>query len=80
MPVGNKRVVGLQLLVDPFGLEHFLDTQHLLDLVLDGQGILKIQSGMLSQRHLPRFFVGHHLLPESGPLLRVFLQGPKIST
>ena len=72
--IRNQWIVGLELLVDAFGLEDLFDAQHFLDLVLDGQTVFEIQGGVGPQRHLAGFLVLHDLPAILGPFDRIFFQ------
>ena len=41
-----------KFILDTGAIEYFLNTKHLLDLVLDGQAIFKVERGMLADVHL----------------------------
>ncbi len=78
MPVGNQRIIGVQFLIDAGRLEDFFDAQHFLDLVFDGQCILEIEAGVLSECQLTLFLVLQHLAAKTGALLCVLLQRPEV--
>ncbi len=46
LPIGNQRVVCVELLLDLIRLKYFFNTKHFLNLILHRQGILKIKRGM----------------------------------
>ena len=70
-PVGNQRVVRVELLLDVRRLEHLLDPQHFLDLVADRQLVLEQQRDMLAQVNGAVALVRDHARAKRGAFLRI---------
>ena len=54
---GDQRVVSLEFLVDTVCFKYFLDAQHFLDLVEQGESILEIKGRVWSKGNLAVFLV-----------------------
>ena len=59
--IGDKRVVGIELVMDTGFFEDALDPQHLLHLVAHGEFIFKTQRQMRTECNLAMLFMRHHL-------------------
>ena len=78
MTVWYQRVVGAEFLFNTFCFEYALNAQHFLNLVTDGFLVFKVKPGVLAQRELTIFLVGHDFSSEVGALRGVFLKAPQI--
>ena len=59
-PVGDERVVRVDLVLDALLLEDLLDAQHLLHLVADGELVLEDERHVLAQVHGAVLLVRDH--------------------
>ena len=74
-PVGDERVVGVELVLDALLLEDLLDAQHLLHLVADGELVLEEERHVLAQVDGAVLLVRDHLGAEILAGLGVGLEG-----
>ena len=78
--VGDQRVVSGELLGYALGLENLLRPQHFLHLVLHGEKILEVQTGVRADVHLAVLLVGDDLGAEVVAHLGVLFEGVQFVT
>ena len=78
--IGNQGIVGTELLFNSLCFKDALDSQHLLNLIANRRGVLKIESRVLSQSKLTILFVSHYLGTEVGASGRILLKAPQVIT
>src|SRR4249920_1984843 len=73
-PVGNERIIGLELAADAVLLEDPFDSQHLLNLIADGQLVLECEGDVTAELDLAVLLVRDHARAEIVALPRVRLE------
>ena len=78
--VGNQRVVGIELVLDPVALEDPLGAQHLEDLIADGGAVLETPGHVGADLDVAQLFVRDDLIAQPRPLERVLLEAHQIAS